>query len=721
MKRIWSLIAVLALAVGLLFAGSTPEKAEATVAWPLQIPSSAYGMNVASNGDDILFTDCGNGYTNGRITDDTTRYDPALVGSTLSCQSTTGTELVAKDGTAYLTHWDSSASVNQLVAVKNGRIKWSTDLTWAGGCSGNAWPWSSYNPESLSVGADGNVYFVAIPTVGDCPAYLVGINAYTGQRLSITHELGSWSWVGQIRPKVWTYSDYIIFIDAWNTKHVYGYDGIEDTAKQYEFTFNSNLYGTAYANKDGRVFAVIACGPGLIMYSDLNGGAGSISRTDCGSIANLFTVGPNGTIVSYHPLNGDIAFYDPATSSSSLLSLSTRDYGNLGYIPLYSDGVTNLKVDENSNVLATMTYSTNSSGSTQDTYIEYIDATTNTPSVLLSLYGDGTDANRPTTAGQTGLVNNGFLYSPVVKGYDSSGYLSYIYKTDVATAGFGTAVPQGPGFAEPTNKLEYVAMGDSFSSGEGVTPFIAGTDKSAPDENRCHRSEDAYPLLLEEDPDLNLNLTAFVACSGATTSNIAGTGQWNEQRQLSALSASTDVVTITIGGNNVGFKEFATACVIDVCGEGSSIYVSTINAIASLDDDLENVYQQILATIDTQGQLYVMNYPMMVPTDMEYGDLVNPLCQYLAGGTDLGIAYGSWDDARAAQDVIAHLNAKIEQVVYDMHNPRVHYVDVSSQFEDYDVCSINSQFIVNQLPPATFHPNGVGQQVLANTMITTLN
>ena len=152
------------------------------------------------------------------------------------------------------------------------------------------------------------------------------------------------------------------------------------------------------------------------------------------------------------------------------------------------------------------------------------DNATGTNADLLFIEGDGTVANRPSTFQYTPLVSDGYIYSPIKQGYTTGpGNDVYIHKTDVATAGFGTAVPQGPGFAEPTNKLEYVAMGDSFSSGEGVTPFITGTDKNAPDENRCHRSEDAYPLLLEEDEDLNLNLTAFVACSGATTSNITGT------------------------------------------------------------------------------------------------------------------------------------------------------------------------------------------------------
>ena len=61
-----------------------------------------------------------------------------------------------------------------------------------------------------------------------------------------------------------------------------------------------------------------------------------------------------------------------------------------------------------------------------------------------------------------------------------------------------------------------VFMGDSFSSGEGVSPFEIGTDAGGV--NECHRSPLAYPRLLQG--DLDLGLTAFVACSGATTDNV---------------------------------------------------------------------------------------------------------------------------------------------------------------------------------------------------------
>ncbi len=43
----------------------------------------------------------------------------------------------------------------------------------------------------------------------------------------------------------------------------------------------------------------------------------------------------------------------------------------------------------------------------------------------------------------------------------------------------------------------YVAMGDSFSSGEGNPPFETGTDEEGV--NECHRSPQAYPRLLQGD------------------------------------------------------------------------------------------------------------------------------------------------------------------------------------------------------------------------------
>lgn len=105
---------------------------------------------------------------------------------------------------------------------------------------------------------------------------------------------------------------------------------------------------------------------------------------------------------------------------------------------------------------------------------------------------------------------------------------------------------------------KYVAMGDSYSAGEGVPAFEVGTDVAASEgtENKCHRSRQAYSQILASNPALNLNRLNFVACSGATISDVLYSGQWNEPPQIEALSADTAVVTLTIGGNDVGFGDY---------------------------------------------------------------------------------------------------------------------------------------------------------------------
>lgn len=89
----------------------------------------------------------------------------------------------------------------------------------------------------------------------------------------------------------------------------------------------------------------------------------------------------------------------------------------------------------------------------------------------------------------------------------------------------------------------YVAMGSSFASGSGVAPYEA----SAP--VRCQRSVDNYAHQLARKRKLNL---VDVSCGGATTAHILG--PWGElPPQVDALTADTTLVTITIGGNDLGY------------------------------------------------------------------------------------------------------------------------------------------------------------------------
>ena len=114
----------------------------------------------------------------------------------------------------------------------------------------------------------------------------------------------------------------------------------------------------------------------------------------------------------------------------------------------------------------------------------------------------------------------------------------------------------GPPPASPAadRQLDYVALGDSFAANPGVP------DRAQPAE--CHRSTNDYPSVLAH----RLQATTFtdVTCTGATTEDITDhdqrTMRGTVQRQIDAVRESTNLITITIGANDVGLAADADGC-----------------------------------------------------------------------------------------------------------------------------------------------------------------
>jgi len=127
-----------------------------------------------------------------------------------------------------------------------------------------------------------------------------------------------------------------------------------------------------------------------------------------------------------------------------------------------------------------------------------------------------------------------------------------------ASAGNTTAKTVSRNISLPALSQGYVAMGDSYSSGEGTGDYLTGTNVSS---DRCHRSPHAYGPLL--DASLNLGSMTFVACSGAITDDFFNSNHSNhtERAQNASLKSTTAHVTLTIGGNDVGFGDVLLACV----------------------------------------------------------------------------------------------------------------------------------------------------------------
>ena len=107
---------------------------------------------------------------------------------------------------------------------------------------------------------------------------------------------------------------------------------------------------------------------------------------------------------------------------------------------------------------------------------------------------------------------------------------------------------QSVGALKPHPKPIYLALGDSYSAGEGLGPFLPGSGS-------CDRSPKSYPeIVAHHFSDVKLK---FFACSGATIAQI--------DQQVSSLPSRTlhqvEITTVTAGGNDLPFFGLITACV----------------------------------------------------------------------------------------------------------------------------------------------------------------
>ncbi|GHJ06582.1 lipase 1 [Micromonospora humidisoli] len=153
----------------------------------------------------------------------------------------------------------------------------------------------------------------------------------------------------------------------------------------------------------------------------------------------------------------------------------------------------------------------------------------------------------------------------------------------------GAAVPVQ---AAPTDR--YVALGDSYASGVGAGSYTS-------ESGSCQRSTNAYPALY----NTNIKPASYksVACSGATTTDVVNS-------QLSALSSTTTLVSVTIGGNDVGFTSIMSTCVLQ--GETqciAAVQAAENKARAELPAKLATVYNGIRSRAPS-ARVVVVGYPV---------------------------------------------------------------------------------------------------------------
>ena len=166
-----------------------------------------------------------------------------------------------------------------------------------------------------------------------------------------------------------------------------------------------------------------------------------------------------------------------------------------------------------------------------------------------------------------------------------------IFSAAVITSlgGLVTAMTAMPAAAAAVN---YVALGDSYSSGLGAGSYISSSGS-------CDRSNNAYP---EQWAGRSLARLVVSWPAGATTADVIS-------GQVSALSASTTLVSLTIGGNDAGFSSTMETCVLQStssCVSAVSKAETIING--TLLSSLETALQDIKAHAPS-AKIVLLDYP----------------------------------------------------------------------------------------------------------------
>lgn len=232
-----------------------------------------------------------------------------------------------------------------------------------------------------------------------------------------------------------------------------------------------------------------------------------------------------------------------------------------------------------------------------------------------------------------------------------------------------------PASANPV-AYTYDSLGDSFAAGSGVDP------------------SQAHPQLL--DGRMRISLDDAAAVPGATVGTmLAG--------QLGALDAETDLVTISVGGNDVGWSQVVTACLLNVEAVCQNAATQSGAAITALLPGLLNAaYTQVIAAAPG-AHVVVTGYPRLFSP--EYGPYVGTLTVDLGNGPML-VPF----EATVAEQLLMNraadlLNATIRQVA-QVHG--FHFVDVTERFIGHGV-NAPAAWVFGVGDPVPFHPTVDGQ------------
>ncbi len=302
-----------------------------------------------------------------------------------------------------------------------------------------------------------------------------------------------------------------------------------------------------------------------------------------------------------------------------------------------------------------------------------------------------------------------------------------------------------------------VALGDSYSSGEGSGDYTRVSDQYGDDgpelRNSCRRSPNAWSqkatipgapgTIASLAADHNTAIDAqFMACSGARAHNVMSpslvpNGQWQgkqvegqygeiSQIDQGSINANTTAVMFSIGGNDARFTKVATACVTALeCGDGNYIMDGDDDDLRTSQENLiknevKASVQEIVRQVRLRAphaRIFVMGYPHLFEPQCELGVVLPGL----TGGF-------SWNETIFLNQMSDWLVTNV--LPSDAAN-KVHGMDARGAFTGHTVCG--SDYYVNgpsfpdliddgdgdpvqKVSMEAFHPNKAGNLAYAGIL-----
>lgn len=243
-----------------------------------------------------------------------------------------------------------------------------------------------------------------------------------------------------------------------------------------------------------------------------------------------------------------------------------------------------------------------------------------------------------------------------------------------------------------TPGVRYAAVGDSYAAGTGTAP-----DAAAP----CFQSLTSYPNRLAAYAGLASASFVNVTCSGATTADVPA--ELGMAGDLSGFSQ----VTVTIGGNDLGFGAALQSCAADAQSCQTAL-ATAATKLSTITASVTKVIGQIRQAAP-RARIFVTGYPLL------FGSFSSATCD-VGGGVQVPKAVAS-----TINGITGTLNLSIASAVSRAQlkgDLNVRFVPVAPSFYGHGLCDRGTAWINGVRTPLhqSFHPNADGESAYYATL-----